>query len=85
MHTYIHMAFGLTSNLMKALKRAYSPVEVHLGILCLFSEADLVITEVMWWDNGMYFCSIDAPGDTIGDSDGEIKFIVYSKFMFNCS
>lgn len=39
--------------------------------------ADLVITEVMWWDNGVYFCSIDAPGDTTGDSDREIKLIVY--------
>ncbi|KAM4558819.1 immunoglobulin-like domain-containing receptor 1 isoform 2-T2 [Odontesthes bonariensis] len=39
--------------------------------------ADLVINEVMWWDNGMYYCSIDAPGDTTGDSDREIKLIVY--------
>lgn len=80
------MAFGLSSNLTKPLKGACCPVvsvrsvEVHLGTLCLFSEADLVVTEVMWWDNGMYFCSIDAPGDTIGDSDGEIKLIVYSKW-----
>ncbi|XP_030643038.1 immunoglobulin-like domain-containing receptor 1b [Chanos chanos] len=41
------------------------------------NKADLVITEVMWWDNGVYFCSIDAPGDTVGDSDREIKLIVY--------
>ncbi|KAI4903044.1 hypothetical protein NFI96_033405 [Prochilodus magdalenae] len=41
------------------------------------NKADLVITEVMWWDNGVYFCSIDAAGDTIGDSDKEIKLIVY--------
>ncbi|XP_063069575.1 immunoglobulin-like domain-containing receptor 1 [Engraulis encrasicolus] len=40
-------------------------------------KADLVINEVMWWDNGMYFCSIDAPGDTTGDSDREIRLIVY--------
>ncbi|XP_062390547.1 immunoglobulin-like domain-containing receptor 1b isoform X2 [Sardina pilchardus] len=40
-------------------------------------KADLVINEVMWWDNGVYFCSIDAPGDTTGDSDREIKLIVY--------
>ncbi|XP_057707395.1 immunoglobulin-like domain-containing receptor 1 [Corythoichthys intestinalis] len=39
--------------------------------------ADLVITEVMWWDNGVYFCNIDAAGDTSGDSDREIKLIVY--------
>nr|XP_020504379.1 immunoglobulin-like domain-containing receptor 1 [Labrus bergylta] len=41
------------------------------------NKADLVITEVMWWDNGVYFCSIDAAGDTTGDSDREIKLIVY--------
>ncbi|KAI5106970.1 immunoglobulin-like domain containing receptor 1b precursor, partial [Silurus meridionalis] len=42
------------------------------------NKADLVINEVMWWDNGMYFCSIDAAGDTIGDSDKEIRLIVYN-------
>ncbi|KAG7467023.1 hypothetical protein MATL_G00149080 [Megalops atlanticus] len=41
------------------------------------NKADLVITEVMWWDNGVYFCSVDAPGDTSGDSDREVKLIVY--------
>ncbi|XP_077435332.1 immunoglobulin-like domain-containing receptor 1 [Vanacampus margaritifer] len=41
------------------------------------NKADLVITEVMWWDNGVYFCAIDAAGDTSGDSDREIKLIVY--------
>ncbi|XP_074515045.1 immunoglobulin-like domain-containing receptor 1 [Sebastes fasciatus] len=41
------------------------------------NKADLVITEVMWWDNGVYFCSIDAAGDTTGDSDREVKLIVY--------
>ncbi|CAJ1079613.1 immunoglobulin-like domain-containing receptor 1 [Xyrichtys novacula] len=41
------------------------------------NNADLVINEVMWWDNGVYFCSIDAPGDTVGDSDREVKLIVY--------
>ncbi|XP_058478596.1 immunoglobulin-like domain-containing receptor 1 [Solea solea] len=41
------------------------------------NKADLVITEVMWWDNGVYFCTIDAAGDTAGDSDREIKLIVY--------
>ncbi|KAK7882454.1 hypothetical protein WMY93_028628 [Mugilogobius chulae] len=40
-------------------------------------EADLVITEVMWWDNGVYYCTIDAAGDTTGDSDREVKLIVY--------
>ncbi|CAB1442683.1 unnamed protein product, partial [Pleuronectes platessa] len=24
------------------------------------NKADLVISEVMWWDNGVYFCNIDA-------------------------
>lgn len=33
----------------------------------------------MWWDNGVYFCSVDAAGDTSGDSDKEIKLIVYRK------
>ncbi|KAM4597315.1 immunoglobulin-like domain-containing receptor 1a [Fundulus diaphanus] len=41
------------------------------------NKADLVINEVMWWDNGVYFCAVDAPGDTTGDSDKEIKLIVY--------
>uniref|UniRef100_A0A3P8UE52 Immunoglobulin-like domain containing receptor 1a n=1 Tax=Cynoglossus semilaevis TaxID=244447 RepID=A0A3P8UE52_CYNSE len=41
------------------------------------NKADLVINEVMWWDNGVYFCSVDAAGDTTGDSDKEIKLIVY--------
>lgn len=41
------------------------------------NKADLVINEVMWWDNGVYFCAVDAPGDTSGDPDKEIKLIVY--------
>lgn len=41
------------------------------------NKADLVITEVMWWDNGVYFCNIDAPGDTAGDPDQEVKLIVF--------
>uniref|UniRef100_A0A3P9NY12 Immunoglobulin-like domain containing receptor 1b n=1 Tax=Poecilia reticulata TaxID=8081 RepID=A0A3P9NY12_POERE len=41
------------------------------------NKADLVINEVMWWDNGMYYCSIDAPGDTTGDSDREVRLVVY--------
>ncbi|XP_044222796.1 immunoglobulin-like domain-containing receptor 1b isoform X2 [Thunnus albacares] len=41
------------------------------------NKADLVISEVMWWDNGVYFCNIDAPGDTTGDPDREVKLIVY--------
>ncbi|KAK5621788.1 hypothetical protein CRENBAI_015285 [Crenichthys baileyi] len=45
--------------------------------ITLQNKADLVINEVMWWDNGMYYCSIDAPGDTTGDSDQEVRLIVY--------
>lgn len=41
------------------------------------NSADLVINEVMWWDNGVYTCSVDAAGDTTGDSDKEVKLIVY--------
>ncbi|XP_054627181.1 immunoglobulin-like domain-containing receptor 1 [Dunckerocampus dactyliophorus] len=41
------------------------------------NRADLVINEVMWWDNGVYFCAVDAAGDTTGDSDREVKLIVY--------
>ncbi|XP_042282358.1 immunoglobulin-like domain-containing receptor 1b isoform X1 [Thunnus maccoyii] len=41
------------------------------------NKADLVINEVMWWDNGVYYCNIDAPGDTTGDPDREVKLIVY--------
>ncbi|XP_037552738.1 immunoglobulin-like domain-containing receptor 1a [Nematolebias whitei] len=41
------------------------------------NHADLVINEVMWWDNGVYVCSVDAAGDTTGNPDKEIKLIVY--------
>lgn len=41
------------------------------------NKADLVITEVMWWDNGVYYCTVDAAGDTTGDSDQEVKLLVY--------
>lgn len=47
--------------------------------MCVRAEADLVINEVMWWDNGVYFCEVNAAGDTSGDSDKEIKLIVYRK------
>nr|XP_056714597.1 immunoglobulin-like domain-containing receptor 1 [Euleptes europaea] len=40
------------------------------------NRADLVINEVMWWDNGVYYCTIEAPGDTSGDPDKEVKLIV---------
>ncbi|KAL0963519.1 hypothetical protein UPYG_G00307480 [Umbra pygmaea] len=42
------------------------------------NKADLVINEIMWWDNGMYFCTINAVGDTTGVSEIPIKLIVYN-------
>lgn len=51
--------------------------------------ADLVINEVMWWDHGVYYCTIEAPGDTSGDPDKEVKLIVLRKcswsFLFGHS
>lgn len=38
-----------------------------------------MISEVMWWDNGVYLCSVDAAGDTSGNPVQEVKLIVYSK------
>nr|XP_040058244.1 immunoglobulin-like domain-containing receptor 1b isoform X1 [Gasterosteus aculeatus aculeatus] len=52
-------------------------VEYRIRKITIQNKADLVINEVMWWDNGVYFCSIDAAGDTAGDSDQEVKLIVY--------
>ncbi|XP_069801678.1 immunoglobulin-like domain-containing receptor 1 [Dendropsophus ebraccatus] len=40
------------------------------------NKADLVISEVMWWDHGVYYCSVEAQGDTSGDPDKEVKLIV---------
>ncbi|XP_010144468.1 PREDICTED: immunoglobulin-like domain-containing receptor 1, partial [Buceros rhinoceros silvestris] len=40
------------------------------------NRADLVISEVMWWDHGVYYCTVEAPGDTSGDPDKEVKLIV---------
>ncbi|XP_075413283.1 immunoglobulin-like domain-containing receptor 1 [Tenrec ecaudatus] len=40
------------------------------------NRADLVVNEVMWWDHGVYYCTIEAPGDTSGDPDKEVKLIV---------
>lgn len=47
--------------------------------VCVCTDADLVISEVMWWDNGVYVCSVIATGDTSGDSDQDVKLVVYSK------
>lgn len=38
-----------------------------------------MINEVMWWDHGVYYCTIEAPGDTSGDPDKEVKLIVLRK------
>ncbi|KAM9321527.1 immunoglobulin-like domain-containing receptor 1 [Gastrophryne carolinensis] len=40
------------------------------------NKADLVISEVMWWDHGVYYCTVEAQGDTLGDPDKEVKLIV---------
>nr|XP_014433167.2 immunoglobulin-like domain-containing receptor 1 [Pelodiscus sinensis] len=40
------------------------------------NRADLVINEVMWWDHGVYYCAVEAPGDTAGDPDKEVKLVV---------
>uniref|UniRef100_A0A8D0G2L0 Immunoglobulin like domain containing receptor 1 n=1 Tax=Sphenodon punctatus TaxID=8508 RepID=A0A8D0G2L0_SPHPU len=40
------------------------------------NRADLVINEVMWWDHGVYYCTVETPGDTAGDPDKEVKLIV---------
>uniref|UniRef100_A0A8C7H245 Ig-like domain-containing protein n=1 Tax=Oncorhynchus kisutch TaxID=8019 RepID=A0A8C7H245_ONCKI len=42
------------------------------------NKADLVINEIMWWDNGVYYCSVEATGDTSGGLDGVIKLMVYN-------
>lgn len=48
-------------------------------VCIVWTEADLVINEVMWWDNGVYVCNVNAPGDTSGITYKEVKLIVYSK------
>ncbi|XP_073433237.1 immunoglobulin-like domain-containing receptor 1 isoform X1 [Dendrobates tinctorius] len=40
------------------------------------NKADLVINEVMWWDHGVYYCTVEATGDSSGDPDKEVKLIV---------
>ncbi|NWX19407.1 ILDR1 protein, partial [Aegotheles bennettii] len=60
----------------------YGQKEPVLGIdyqqrkITIQNRADLVISEVMWWDHGMYYCTVEAPGDTSGDADKEVKLIV---------
>ncbi|NXA40713.1 ILDR1 protein, partial [Eudromia elegans] len=60
----------------------YGQNEPVLGIdyrqrkITLQNRADLAISEVMWWDHGVYYCTVEAPGDTSGDPDKEVKLIV---------
>ncbi|KAM4795108.1 immunoglobulin-like domain-containing receptor 1 [Rhinophrynus dorsalis] len=57
-------------------------MEPSLGVdyrqrkITIRDKADLVINEVMWWDHGVYFCTVEAQGDTLGDPDKEVKLIV---------
>ncbi|XP_038550844.1 immunoglobulin-like domain-containing receptor 1 [Micropterus salmoides] len=62
----------------KATNQPTLGVEYRGRRITIQNNADLVINEVMWWDNGVYFCTIDAAGDTAGDSDQEVKLIVYN-------
>ncbi|XP_062865818.1 immunoglobulin-like domain-containing receptor 1a [Trichomycterus rosablanca] len=68
---------------IRTVAQKYGTSEATLGPdysqrkITIQNKADLVITEIMWWDNGVYVCSIDAPGDTTGYSNREIKVIVY--------
>lgn len=52
-------------------------VEYRERRITIQNKADLVIYEVMWWDNGVYYCTVNAAGDTSGVSDKEIQLIVY--------
>lgn len=61
----------------RGLNEATLGTEYRNRKIYIQNSADLVINEIMWWDNGMYFCSIDAAGDVVGDSDKEIRLIVY--------
>ncbi|KAK2904876.1 hypothetical protein QQF64_033019 [Cirrhinus molitorella] len=61
----------------RGLNEAVLGTEYRDRKIYMQNSADLVLNEVMWWDNGMYFCSIDAAGDVVGDSDKEIRLIVY--------
>ncbi|KAM3935969.1 immunoglobulin-like domain-containing receptor 1 [Leptodactylus fuscus] len=51
-------------------------IEYRQRKITIQNKADLVISEVMWWDHGVYFCSVGAQGDMSGDRDKEVKLIV---------
>ncbi|XP_061222641.1 immunoglobulin-like domain-containing receptor 1 isoform X1 [Neopsephotus bourkii] len=65
----------------------YGQKEPMLGVdyqqrkITIQNRADLVISEVMWWDHGVYYCTVEAPGDTSGDMDKEVKLIVLRKCL----
>ncbi|MCJ8747841.1 hypothetical protein PDJAM_G00158300 [Pangasius djambal] len=69
---------------IRTVAQKYGSNEATLGPeysgrrITIQNKADLVITEVMWWDNGVYVCSVDAPGDTSGYPNKYIKLIVYN-------
>lgn len=51
----------------------------HCTVSSCSLGADLLINEVMWWDHGVYYCAVEAPGDTAGDPDKEVKLVVLRK------
>uniref|UniRef100_A0A8B9NUL3 Immunoglobulin like domain containing receptor 1 n=1 Tax=Apteryx owenii TaxID=8824 RepID=A0A8B9NUL3_APTOW len=67
---------------VRVVIQRYGQNEPVLGIdyrqrkITIQNRADLAISEVMWWDHGMYYCTVEAPGDTSGDPDKEVKLIV---------
>ncbi|XP_010183161.1 PREDICTED: immunoglobulin-like domain-containing receptor 1, partial [Mesitornis unicolor] len=67
---------------VRVVIQKYGQKEPVLGIdyqqrkITIQNRADLVISEVMWWDHGMYYCTVEASGDTSGDPDKEVKLIV---------
>lgn len=70
MHNFLFFVSTFCYNKVKAF---------NLRFLCVSADADLVISEIMWWDNGLYICGVSAAGDTSGDPDQEVQLIVYSK------
>ncbi|NWY01945.1 ILDR1 protein, partial [Nothoprocta ornata] len=67
---------------VRVVIQKYGQNEPVLGVdyrqrkITIQNRADLAISEVMWWDHGVYYCTVEAPGDTSGDPDKEVKLIV---------
>nr|XP_027305398.2 LOW QUALITY PROTEIN: immunoglobulin-like domain-containing receptor 1 [Anas platyrhynchos] len=67
---------------VRVVIQKYGQNEPVLGVdyrqrkITIQNRADLVVSEVMWWDHGVYYCTVEAPGDTSGDPDKEVKLIV---------